>query len=352
MATSVKQKIRFGTVFLFLLLLLCSSVSIYYLVRLKNDAKLILQDNYESLEYCHIIQRSLDSLSNNETVFVSQFETALKLQEKNITEPGEEQATSALRNQFNRLRSGDTSGVVKAAVRQHLQTILALNMSAIEIKNKQAETTAGKALTYISLIGTVVFIIAFTFSFHFPSIVTDPIKEFTEAIQQISSKNYKYRIHINNKDEFGQFADALNEMAERLEYFESSNLNKLLFEKSRAEAVINSLKDASIGIDKTDSVLFANNQALSLLGVQAKDIVGKPVAEVSKSNDLFGFLLEEKTLYRSRSLLTIRKIIFLKKQSKYHRTDQVARSSCSKISLHLKNWMWLKQILSLLYRMN
>ena len=31
-----------------------------------------------------------------------------------------------------------------------------------------------------------------------------------------------------------------------------------MFEKSRAEAVINSLKDASIGIDKNNIVLFAN----------------------------------------------------------------------------------------------
>ena len=71
-------------------------------------------------------------------------------------------------------------------------------------------------------------------------------------------------------------------MAERLEYFESSNLNKLMFEKSRAEAVINSLKDASIGIDKNNIVLFANDQALQLLGLKAEDIVGKPASEVSR----------------------------------------------------------------------
>ena len=78
-------------------------------------------------------------------------------------------------------------------------------------------------------------------------------------------------------------------MAERLEYFESSNLNKLMFEKSRAEAVINSLKDASIGIDKTNSVLFANYQALQLLGLRSEEVVGKSVDELKTKNDLFGF---------------------------------------------------------------
>jgi signal transduction histidine kinase len=125
-------------------------------------------------------------------------------------------------------------------------------------------------------------------------VLTGPIHDLTEGIQEISRKNYSYRIHIKNKDEFGQMADSFNTMAERLEYFESSNLNRLMFEKGRAEAVINSLKDASIGIDKNSVVLFANNQALELLGVESKDIVGRPASEVAQRNDLFRFLLNEK----------------------------------------------------------
>src|SRR6185369_415931 len=132
----------------------------------------------------------------------------------------------------------------------------------------------------------VIFLVSLTFSFNFPGVVTGPIRQLTEAIQEISRKNYKHRIHIKNKDEFGQMADSFNDMADRLEYFESSNLNKIIFEKTRAEAVINSLKEASIGLDKKGIVLFANDQALQLLGLPAKDMVGQPVEEVSKKNDL------------------------------------------------------------------
>src|SRR5204863_8254107 len=98
--------------------------------------------------------------------------------------------------------------------------------------------------------------------------------------KEIANKNYKHRVHIDNKDEFGKLADAFNEMAARLEYFESSSLNKLMFEKGRAEAVINSLKDASIGIDKNNIVLFANHQALQLLGLRSEETVGKSVEEI------------------------------------------------------------------------
>jgi signal transduction histidine kinase len=295
MATSVKNKIRLGTLFLFLLLLLSGGLGIYNVVRLKNDAKMILEANYETLDYCHIMQRQLDSLSINRKVSLQKFEAALQKQEDNITEPGESNATAMVRFEFNKLKSGNTQDSIVKNIQRQLHFILSANMKAIERKNTKAETKADNALTYLSLIAAIVFLVALTFSFNFPSIVTNPIRNLTEAIHEIGKKNYGHRIHIKNKDEFGEMADAFNTMAERLEHFESSNLNKLMFEKSRAEAVINSLKDASIGIDKKNIVLFANNQALQLLGIQAKDIVGKPAAEVAGKNDLFRSLLDEKS---------------------------------------------------------
>ena len=168
-------------------------------------------------------------------------------------------------------------------------------MAAIEKKNKIAEATAEKALTYISIISAIIFIVALTFSFNFPSIITGPINDFREAIRQIADKNYKHRVNITSKDEFGQMATAFNAMAERLEYFESSNLNKLIFEKARAEAVINSLKDASIGINRNNTILFANQQALQLLGLKAEDTIGRPVADLSARNDLLRFLIADET---------------------------------------------------------
>jgi len=167
-------------------------------------------------------------------------------------------------------------------------------------------------LAYISVISAVIFIVALTFAFNFPSIVTGPISELTKGIEEIAGKNYKHRIHIPRKDEFGKMADSYNEMAERLEYFESSSLNKLMFEKSRAEAVINSLKDASIGIDKTGQVLFANSQALQLLGLKAEDVVGLAVNEIKPRNELFRFLMENESTSPFKIVIDNRENYFVK----------------------------------------
>jgi NtrC-family two-component system sensor histidine kinase KinB len=294
MANTVKTKIRLGTLFLFLLVLLSCGVGIYNLVRLKNDAKLILKSNYESLDYCHTMQRYLDSVYTDKAESMTGFDSVLRLQETNITEKGEKAVTARIRKYFDLYRSGDSSLTALSNIRSGIQQVLSLNMSAIRVKNQKAGATADNALTFISFLAAIVFLVGFTFSYNFPFIVTVPINSLKEGIRQISQKNYQHRIHLERKDEFGEMAGAFNDMAERLEYFENSNLNKIIFEKTRAEAVINSLKEASIGIDKSGIILFANDQALQLLGLQAKDILGQPVEEISKRNDLLRFLLQEK----------------------------------------------------------
>lgn len=324
MATTVKRKIRAGTIFLFLLLLLAGGPGIYYVVKLKKDAQVILKNNYESLDYGHRMLRLLDSLPNNQQKIIPQLKQQLQFQAANVTEPGEQQATDSLHAAFNALQNEDHPEMAILAMKRELQKILSMNMNAIEAKNKRASKTADNAIMYLTFIITIIFLVAITFAYNFPSIVTSPIKELTEAIKQIGAKNYKHRIHLRKNDEFGQMADAYNSMAERLEYFESSNLNKILFEKNRAEAVIHSLKDASVGIDKDDIVLFANNQALQLLGLSSEDMVGKPVKEMSSRNDLFRFLIESENSSPFKIVVDNRENYFTKEVLEVKQQDGAA----------------------------
>ena len=110
-------------------------------------------------------------------------------------------------------------------------------------------------------------------------------------------------------------------MAERLENFESSNLNKLMFEKSRAEAVINSLKDASIGLDKKNVILFANEQALQLLNMRNDDMIGKKAEAIAERNDLFKFLLENNSTTPFKIVMLNRENYFTKETIEINQND-------------------------------
>lgn len=211
--------------------MLTGGLCIYYLVQLRNDSQIILQDNYESLEFCHGMQRQLDSIAVNSQIAFQKFETYLKQQENNVTEEGEAESTIAVRADFEKLKR---DSIINAAfvdsIHHDIQAILNVNMAAIERKNQQAEQTADRALIYISIIATFIFFIAVGFIANFPGYIANPIVQLTQGIRAISNKNYEQRIHIESEDELGEMAQAFNTMAKKLDDYEHSNLAKILFE--------------------------------------------------------------------------------------------------------------------------
>jgi signal transduction histidine kinase len=296
MAIKLKTKVALGGIFLFALLMLVGAVSSYYFNRLSNDSREIVKNNYETLHYSRDMLNELDALTGKDSALAyREFEKNLRSQEANITEPGEKERTASLRRNFDEMRrSGNVVGLA-SAIRKDISQIMLVNLQAIDKKNKAAQDSAESAKTIITVILTICLLTGFTFLFNFPSLVASPIASLTEGIKAIAGKNYSQRVHLHRQDEFGDLANAFNSMAEKLDEYEHSNLSKILFEKQRAETVINSLKDASIGIDNKGRVLFANQQALQLLSLKEQDIVGLQQEEVKKRNDLFRHLTVEQT---------------------------------------------------------
>lgn len=294
MAITLKTKVALGSIFLFVLLVIVGSVSFYYLSRIAGESKLIVKNNYETLNYSKEMIEVLNNAPGTITA-ISRFDGVLRLQEKNITEPGEKELTASLRNNFELLRKNHSWDSLSVLIRKDIAGIMKVNLDAIDNKNLAAQASAEKAKTIITICLTVCLLIGFTFLYNFPSSVAAPIASLTEGIKAIANKNYSQRIHLNRKDEFGELATAFNSMAEKLDEYEHSNLSRILFEKQRAETVINSLKDASIGMDSKGTVLFANQQALQLLSLKEADIVGQLIKEVENKNDLFRFLVNEQT---------------------------------------------------------
>ena len=283
-----------GGVFLFALLILSGAVSFFYFNKITAEAKEIVKNNYETLDYTREMLKEMDQLNTSDsTIALKNFESNLELQEKNITEPGEKELTTSLRKNFEEIKKKESIDSFRSLIRKDISGIMQLNLRAIGKKNNAAKVSAEEAKAIITIIFSLCMLVGLTFIFNFPSLVASPIASLTKGIRAISNKNYNERIHLNRTDEFGELANAFNSMAEKLDEYEHSNLAKILFEKQRAETVINSLKDASIGIENKGIVLFANKQALQLLNLKEQDIIGLPQEEVKKRNDLFRFLINE-----------------------------------------------------------
>jgi len=288
----LKTKITLGVLFLYFMLLLVSVLGYYYLTSLNVKARTILQDNYESLEYSKNMLIALDALNTDRSSGLLTFEQQLHRQETNITEYGEGSATVQVRRAFEQLKKDSAvSQQELQAIRKSIYVIMDANMQAIVGKHESVKKTANNALLYIAVISGVCFLLGFTFVYNFPGYVANPIRELTIGIKGIADKKYSQRLHFKSADEFGELATAFNTMAQRLDDYEHSNLARIMFEKQRAEAVISSLKDATIGFDIKNIILFANTPALQLLNMPEQALIGKPAQEAAKHNDLLSFLV-------------------------------------------------------------
>lgn len=103
-----------------------------------------------------------------------------------------------------------------------------------------------------------------------PYNIANPIKELTASIKEIANKNYSQRVHFMNHNEFGDLAKSFNTMAEKLEEYNNSNLYKLSFEKKRLETLINNMHDPIVGLDNQGLILFANDEALKIIGLKTR----------------------------------------------------------------------------------
>jgi PAS domain S-box-containing protein len=356
---TIKNKLRAGFGFLFLLALVSCGLSIYFLNRLSADAREILKDNYKSVQYTKNMADAIDASPGVlNQVQVKQIEENLNNQERNITERGERQLTASLRSKYETLKSlklnSEETAQLHTEIRKLLSGIMQLNMNAVERRYATAINTANSAKLLVAFVGSFLFLVAFSFVVNFPGYIANPIKELTERIKEVSNRNYHQQLNFRSNDEFGELGQAFNTMTRKLEEYENSNLASILFEKKRIETIINSMHDAILGLDEKSFIIFANEVACTLIGLPAKDLVGRLAPDISLENDLLRNLLvndqhkmkiyadNRESFYSKEVLSVVNKdkvigsVIILKNITEFQQLDEAKTNFIATISHELK----------------
>lgn len=288
----IKTRLILSVGFLFANIVILGVLGAKYINELSEDTKNILVANYNTLDYTRQMMMALDGMEQDKQQ-VETFRYNLARQQANITEAGEREVTDKLAMHFQQLINNLSGTAIRNEIRQDLYEIMHLNMKAIERKSNIAEETASRATTWIAIAGSVCFLLSFTLLLNLPGAVANPIREMTNSIKQIAAKQYSERVHFSGKSEFGELAGAFNTMAAKLEEYHNSNLAKLLLEKKRIETLINKLHHPVIGIDDRGVILFANGEALNVLGLKTEETIGRQAENIATSNDLMRLLLND-----------------------------------------------------------
>ena len=355
MGMRLKTKLSLGLIFLFIVIVLFGVLGLFYINRLSDEGRLVLQNNHESLVYCNRMMQALEDLRTDKNA-LNAFQENLRKQQANITEVGEKEATEELTTNFNELLADTSDASNYADIRRSINKIQDVNEMAILRKNAVAQKTAGSAKDILTILFTILTLVAFTFIFNLPGIISGPISSLAEGIRAIAAKDYKKRIYLRQGDEFGELAEAFNTMAQKLDEYESSNLAQIKFEKSRIETIINQMRDGIIGLDDRRNILFLNAVAEKLLGLKEASIAGQYAPDVALSNDLMRTLLQEelqkkdlkiyadnKESYFSKDVLNVTnnsavigQVIVLRNITPFHELNEAKTNFIATVSHELK----------------
>ncbi|MCD0478735.1 HAMP domain-containing protein [Chryseobacterium sp. LC2016-29] len=288
----IKTKLNAGVGLLFFMIIVLSTLGGWFIYQLKKDTQNILTDNYNTLQYSRNMLLSLEEIGK-EPFAIAEFQKNLDLQRQNITEVGEKEATKNILAHFSDLKNDKENLNLHSAIRKDIAELMQLNMNAIQIKSGIANTTAQNAIAVISIVGTLCFLIAFILMVNLPANISNPIRELTSSIHQIANQNYRERVQFESNSEFGELARSFNTMAEKLQEYSESRIDKILKGKKRIETLIDNMHDAVIGIDENRKVLFVNDEALKISGLKKENFVGRLIQDVAVSNDLVRDLIKE-----------------------------------------------------------
>jgi signal transduction histidine kinase len=268
---------------------------------LGRSSSTILKDNYRSVLSGQRMKETLERIDSaavflllgRRALALSQvaaneprFESELEVQEGNITEPGEREATAALRAAWNRYRNmvhqytsaSEDHGAATNFYFERLQPafaeiktgadgILSINEDAMVRKSDRAQRAARLFDTIILLVAASAFLGGFLASAVLTTRILRPLSVLTQAARRLGEGDMEARARVDEQDELGGLAREFNTMATRLARYRSSSLGELLQAQQQAQAAIDALSDPILVFESDGSLLSINRAAEAMLKV-------------------------------------------------------------------------------------
>lgn len=155
---------------------------------------------------------------------------------------------------------------------------LALPLSRIESAMSSLRTILGAALMLAVLCSLFL-------SYFLSSITTRPLRTMAAAASRIGRGEFGSRIHVTSRDEIGELATVMNEMAGKIE----DQLERISSEKNRLDTILRGMGEGVIVTDASGSVTLVN-PAFRALFSRDREIEGKSLIEITRQPALINAL--------------------------------------------------------------
>jgi two-component system, NtrC family, sensor histidine kinase KinB len=240
----------------------------------------------------------------------SQFFQWLGRAKDNITVEGEGKIVNTIETEYSKyvnyvseLKPMSVTGPRKTGAFYHetiLPSFLSVRDSCIRLReinqenmfkvSNRARLIAKRAIWSMVIIGTAAVGIGLGFSLLLSKILVKPVRQMMEATQKIARGDYNVAISTYSSDELGRLTGEFNAMAKRLKAFHDLNIEQIVTEKRKSEAIIRCIDDGIILVDAEFKVTGLNPMAGEIINIEPEKAESRHFLEVVKSEQLFNYI--------------------------------------------------------------
>jgi two-component system, NtrC family, sensor histidine kinase KinB len=297
---SLRSRIRNGTLLLLVLILLLGAYTLPRVYRLGGAIRETLYRNYVSIEVAQHVHSALldlqlaerDGQGKNLLPHVrSDFEYWMDIEDHDFTEIGEPELAHDIEARAAKLFGEIESAAPQerhdaefAELHHRVDDLIKINRDAM-FRADSRSAKLGRRLTYQFAAGLALVLLAgAAIAWGLGWAIARPLTELAERLRGVGQRRSRVRLGKQTLAELQAVAREFNQMAERLEQFEKLNVERLLYEKSKTEAIIESLEDGVVLIDSEGIVAHINEIAALIMGVEPKDALGSPFDDLSSNH--------------------------------------------------------------------
>jgi two-component system, NtrC family, sensor histidine kinase KinB len=297
---SLRTRIRNVSLLLVVIVIGLGLYALPRVYRLGTSTRETLHRNYISIEAAQHMHEALrvlqlaerdghtrDALESSRATFMHWMD----IENHDFTELGEPELAHDIQSRGQRLF--DEIGAAPPGARHdrefdelhaRLNDLIAMNQAAMWRADSRA-AGLGRRLTYEFAGGLLALLVTGTaLSWGLGWALARPLTELAERLRGLSQRHTQVRLGPQPLAELDAVAREFNQMAEQLEQYEKLNVERLLYEKRKTEAIIESLEDGVVLIDSAGIVTHINEIAALIMDIEPAEALGSPFDDLSSNS--------------------------------------------------------------------
>lgn len=194
-----------------------------------------------------------------------------------------------------------------------------INQETMFETSERAGDIARRALWSMIIIGIAAVGIGLGFSLLLSKFLVKPLRQIMEGTKKIAEGDYEVEILTTSSDELGRLASEFNKMIKKLRTYRNLNIEKIVTEKRKSEAIIRSIDDGIVVVDAEFKVTGINPTAVEALNIESKEAYNKHFLEVIRNEKLFDYVKQSAESGQSPVIEDGKNIITVKQgETSYH----------------------------------